>query len=166
MRTCLIPTILGAAAATALASPAAAQDAGLDLVCHGVTRAYQQAASSPAVFNNRGGPAGGLASAGREVATPDEFRVRVAGAGGGGRVAPPPSLVPFITGPGLGDGWWGLKDVTVSDSRIIGTYSHSLIYSPRVTIDRLTGAIEVRALAGAEFSGVCEPADDAAARRF
>lgn len=163
MRIRLILAAIGAA--TALASPVTAmQGEGLDLVCHGVTRAYQQAASSPAVFNDRGGPAGGLASAGREVATPDEFRVRIEG--GNGRVAPPPSLVPFITGPGLGDGWWGLKDVTVSDSRIIGTYSHSLIYSPRVTIDRLTGAIEVRALAGAEFSGVCEPADEAAARRF
>jgi len=160
MRTCHILACIGAAAATALAMPAMAQDGRLDLVCHGVTRAYQQAAGSPAVFNNRGG----LTPAAREVATPDEFRVRIEG--GSGRVAPPPSLVPFITGPGLGDGWWALKDVNVSDSRIVGAYSHSLIFSPRVTIDRRTGAIEVRALAGNEFSGVCEPATAEAERRF
>jgi hypothetical protein len=167
MRNCLRLAIVLAVSVV----PTLASAETLDLVCRGTTRAYQQAGA--AVFNSRNGSANGFGAASRVDSRSDEFLVRIEGEPGGetGRVAPPPALVPWLTGAGLGDGWWGLKDVSVSDNRIVGTYSHSLIYSPRVTIDRRTGAIDVRALAGDEFTGTCEPApipepDAASARRF
>lgn len=152
MRTCLM---LAATAAT-LAGPGLARAESLDLVCRGVTRAYEQSASGAAVFNTRAGTPSGLAAQVRLEERPNEFRVRIDG--DSGAVRPPPALVPWLTGKGAGDGWWPLTELSVSDSRIVGTYSHSLVYSPRVTIDRRTGAVSVRALVGDAFDGTCEPA--------
>lgn len=152
MRTRLILAVTAAS----LAAPCLARAESLDLVCRGVTRAYEQSTSGAAVFSTRAGTPSGLASPVRLEERPNEFRVRIDGAGGA--VRPPPALIPWLTGKGAGDGWWALTELTVSDGRIVGTYSHSLVYSPRVTIDRSTGAISVRALVGDAFDGLCEPA--------
>ncbi len=156
--------ILAVTAATLLA-PSLARAESLDLVCRGVTRAYEQSASGAAVFNTRAGTPSGLAPPVRLEEHPNEFRVRIDG--DSGAVRPPPALIPWLTGKGAGDGWWALTELSVSDGRIVGTYSHSLVYSPRVTIDRSTGAISVRALVGDAFDGTCEPASEGPApRRF
>lgn len=149
-------SLILAVAAALLGCAGTASAESLNLVCRGETQAYGQSAAGAAALNPRTAPATGFGSSVRIDRRPDEFRVRIDG--NVGAVMPPPALIPWLTGKGLGDGWWAFDEVIVSPDRISGAYSHSLIYSPRVTIDRRSGAITVRPLVGDEFSGSCEPA--------
>ena len=92
-----------------------------------------------------------------------EDQVEVEIAGSGGRIRVPAGVKPKIRGGG-DDGWWKLKDLEVGTDRIEARFSLNPLNSPKVAIDRRTGAIRIRGRAG-DFSGYCEAFDPAAVQR-
>lgn len=97
--------------------------------------------------------------------TTDHFRseVQIDIRGSAGRIRPADKLVPPIHS-GDRDGWWDLTDLDVSADQISGRYRLSGFNSPKLSIDRRSGLIEITGLS--QFSGKCDAGDWGAARRF
>lgn len=68
------------------------------------------------------------------------------------RVRPPASMAPQLGGGGS-DGWRALTDVTIDERRISGKFAYNWINRPTVTINRMTGDIEI--MGSSKYSGVC-----------
>jgi hypothetical protein len=70
-----------------------------------------------------------------------------------GRIHLGPSLVPPIHSGGS-NGWWDLENLVVSADRISATYRLNGMNKPRLTIDRRSGRIDIKAMTN--FSGQCD----------
>lgn len=79
-----------------------------------------------------------------------------------GRIHLGPSLVPPIHSGGS-NGWWDLDSLSVTATQITGTYRLNGMNKPRVTIDRRSGRIDIRAITN--FSGQCDIGDWADGQR-
>ncbi len=73
-----------------------------------------------------------------------------------GRVHLGPSLVPPIHSGGS-NGWWDLDNLSVTPAQITASYRLNGMNKPRLTIDRRTGRIDIRAVTN--FSGQCDIGD-------
>lgn len=88
-------------------------------------------------------------------------RVRVEIADGGVRIDTPDIMAPSVSGRGNA-GWRELTDVSITDREISGRYSYNWINKPKVTINRMSGDIEIQAsdvASHASFRGDCRPAN-------
>jgi len=91
----------------------------------------------------------------------DQVDVRLFG--GDDRIRMPASMLPPIRGGSAG--WFKLKKV-VADARFIrASAAVNFINSPKVLIDRVTGAISISGKAG-DYSGQCQAIDANAAPKF
>lgn len=76
------------------------------------------------------------------------------------RIRMPRAMLPPIHG---GDGgWFKLKNLRRTDGEITASVAVNFANSPKVRIDRMTGAISLSGKAG-DYSGSCEPYDPATA---
>lgn len=76
------------------------------------------------------------------------------------RIRLPRKMLPPVHG-GSG-GWFELKNLKRNEQEITATAGVNFINSPKVRIDRMTGAISINGKAG-DYSGNCEPYDPATA---
>lgn len=96
--------------------------------------------------------------------TTEEFSsdVQIELYGDHGRIHLGPSLVPPIHSGGA-NGWWDLDDLSVTPTRITAGYRLNGMNKPRLTIDRRTGQIEIKAMT--TFNGRCDIGDWADGQR-
>ncbi|WP_448501156.1 hypothetical protein [Sphingomonas sp.] len=73
-----------------------------------------------------------------------------------GRIHLGPSLIPPIHSGGS-NGWWDLDNLIVSPNQIAASYRLNGLNKPKITVDRRTGRIELRAITN--FSGQCDIGD-------
>lgn len=86
---------------------------------------------------------------------------------GGGRIRLPRSLIPPIHSGGTNrDGWWDLNDVYTDRRTVRATYRLNGLNKPRVTIDRMSGRINIQGLSSYAFRGDCDTIDGARHQRF
>ena len=78
--------------------------------------------------------------------------------GGNGRIDLPRQMVPIVHGGG-DESWWPLYDLTVGDKGISARFRLNFVNAPRVTIDRMTGDIQIRGIGKSSFAGNCERAE-------
>lgn len=74
---------------------------------------------------------------------------------GGGRIRLPKSLIPPINSRG-DQGWWELRDVSVSPDTIRASYRLNGLNKPKLTIDRRSGRITVEGMSNYGFRGTCD----------
>ena len=74
---------------------------------------------------------------------------------GGGRIRLPKSLIPPINSRG-DQGWWDLRDVSVTPDTIRASYRLNGMNKPRLTIDRRSGRITVEGMSNYGFRGTCD----------
>jgi hypothetical protein len=74
---------------------------------------------------------------------------------GGGRIRLPKSLIPPINSRG-DQGWWDLRDVSVTPDTIRASYRLNGLNKPRLTIDRRSGRITVEGMSNYGFRGTCD----------
>lgn len=125
------------------------QIAVLSLQCEGTSTIAVQTTGQTNVW------AGGASANANSIVTStarQSDRVLVEVDGETVRVRPPASMAPQLGGNGS-DGWRTLSDVTVDERRISGRFSYNWINRPTVTINRMTGDIEI--LGSNKYSGVC-----------
>lgn len=79
-----------------------------------------------------------------------------------GRIHLGPSLIPPIHSGGS-NGWWDLENLSVTPTRITATYRLNGMNKPKLTVDRRTGQIEIKA--ATNFSGRCDAGDWANGQR-
>lgn len=138
--------------------------ARLELICTGTARYQTQSTTTGTATNSYGATANGRVTTTAPGRSQEQYRVIIEGAGG--KVKVPRALQPNLGGPGLGDNWWALRDVSITADRISARWQHNIIEKPKMVIDRRTGDIEVSGLIGS-FSGTCERApDEPETRRF
>jgi hypothetical protein len=145
--------VLGALGACALGS--AAKAAHVQLECSGVGSKPTSEVTQAHVYGDSGASASGFATTTgiQQVAG----TAAVSLAGGSGRVRVPRSIVPPIHS-GDRDGWWELYDVKETETEITARFRLNPLNKPRVTINRLTGAIEMAGAFQFAFAGTCRPA--------
>ena len=82
---------------------------------------------------------------------------------GEGRIRLPRSVLPALRGGE--NGWFRLRDLSISDRVIEAQASVNFINKPRVHIDRTTGTISINGMNGS-FVGRCERVDPGTERQF
>jgi hypothetical protein len=88
----------------------------------------------------------------------DEVAVDIAGETG--RIRVPDAMKPRIRSGGR-DGWWELRNISVTDDEIRASFALNFMNHANVRIDRRSGNISIREM-GASFNGYCnryDPAD-------
>ena len=145
-----------------IATPAFAQDASasLALTCVGGGSANKATGATINAWNDNGDYGGATISGTRSVGFEDQVSLRIDGSEGQLRM--PRSMLPPIHGGS--DGWFKLKNIKVSDGVITASVAVSLINSPKLRLDRYTGAISLSGKSG-DFSGRCQKFDPAKAQR-
>lgn len=132
----------------------------LDLICVGGGAANKATQSTANAWGNDGEMTS-LNVAGRQsVGFEDQVKLWVEG--DDGRIRMPRAMLPPIRGGE--DGWFKLKSIKMSDSEIVGSIAVNPLNSPKLRIDRLTGAISISGKAG-DFTGRCEKYDPATTQR-
>lgn len=157
----------GIAALAILGSPAAGQEApqtlALHLQCVG-EGSFTRARRGSAFASDSNG---GFASVG--MTTFDESRIEddvlVDVTGDQGRIRIPRRMLPPLHSGDI-DGWRAISPLTISDREIAGQFSMNFANKPSVTIDRVTGRIEIAGHRDFGFRGDCRAYDPATDRKF
>lgn len=147
-----------------LAASAQAQDSGnrLNLICGGEGVANKTSTSNVQAWGNDGSQAGATVNSTRSVGFGDEVALWIEGTEG--RLRMPRVMLPPIRG---GDnGWFKLKSIVVTDREITASVAVNALNSPKLRLDRMTGAINISGRVG-DFGGNCVKFDpDKAERKF
>ena len=145
-----------------MTTPAFAQDgsASLALTCVGSGSANKATGATINAWNGNGEYGGATIVGTRSVGFEDQVSLRIDGTEGQLRM-PRLMLPPIHRGT---DGWFKLKNIKVSDGEITGSVAVSLINSPKLRLDRYTGAISLSGKSG-DFTGRCQKFDPAKAER-
>ena len=140
--------------ALGLSTGVSAQDnARLDLVCLGAGAATRNAA----IYGD-----GGTATIIGNRDTPFDDQVNLSIENGEGRLRMPRAMLPALHG-GEG-GWFKLKNVHVTDTEITASVAVNPLNSPKLRLDRLTGAISLSGKSG-DYSGRCAKYEPATTQR-
>ena len=133
--------------------------AEIHLACHGVASFTDTRGGSSLVFTSQGQSASGVASLGqRGVSEDDVFFDLLAG---DARIKIPGVLVPPVHTDD-DHGWRPINDLQVGETEITGRFDVNFINKPTVSINRVTGHIDLRGFARMGFSGDCKPYDPTA----
>ena len=145
-----------------IATPAFAQDGAKNpaLTCVGGGSANKATGATVNAWNSDGGYGGATISGTRSVGFEDQVSLRIDGTEGQLRM--PRSMLPPIHGGS--DGWFKLKNIKISEGEITASVAVSLINSPKMRLDRYTGAISLSGKSG-DFSGRCQKFDPAKTQR-
>ena len=145
-----------------IATPAFAQDGAtnLALTCVGGGNANKATGATVNAWDGDRGYVGATISGTRSVGFEDQVSMRIDGTEGQLRM--PRSMLPPIHGGS--DGWFKLKNIKISDGEITASVAVSLINSPKLRLDRYTGAISLSGKSG-DFAGRCRKFDPAKAER-
>lgn len=148
----------------AIALPAVASAEEFHLACNGITSGVSHATTFSNASVDFGGPsASGTATTYRRSEAADRLLIEVDDAGA--RIKVPPTMMPVIAGGGK-DGWWPIKDLTVTETELGGKFTINPLLQPRLKVDRRTGDINIAGFGGG-FRGTCERFEvDPAARKF
>lgn len=148
----------------AVTLPVAALAEEFHLACNGITSGVSQATTFSNASVDFGGPsASGTATTYRRSEAADRLLIEADDAGA--RIKVPPTMMPVIAGGGK-DGWWPIKNWTVTDTELAGKFTINPVNQPRVRVDRRTGDIQISGFGGG-FRGTCERFEaDPAARKF
>lgn len=134
-----------------LLAMAATMEGRLDLVCLGQGSANKQTSSSAYVTDNYGNSAWGNVVGNRSVPFADQVNLWIEG--DEGRLRMPRSMLPPLRGGE--DGWFKIKDLSVTDDEITGSVAVNFINNPKMIIDRRTGLIRLSGKGG-DYIGECE----------
>lgn len=129
------------------------------LVCLGAGSGNR--ASSAYAF---GGDSNGNTGWGQVVsqrAVPYDDQVNIELSEAGAKIRMPRALLPALRGGK--DGWFVVKDLRRSEGEITGTIKVSIVNSPKLRLDRMTGHISISGKTG-DYTGRCEPYDPKAAK--
>jgi len=135
----------------------------IHLACHGNASFAERSSGSAFAFNNRGGSANAFGYETHRGIAEDDMFVDVVG--GVGRVKLPGVMLPPIHS-GDDHGWRSLDELQLGDMEITGRFEINLFNKPSISINRVTGHIDVRGLGRTGFSGECRPYDASAAARM
>lgn len=144
-----------------LAMPGVACAAPLHLVCEGQGTANRVMSTSVEAYNNSGDAAWAEASSIRPVPFEDAVHVEIA-EGAPSRIRLPRAMLPALRGGK--DGWFEIGSLKMSAEAISGVAQVSIVNSPRVRIDRLSGRISISGKSGS-YSGECQKYDPSTAER-
>jgi hypothetical protein len=134
----------------------------LHLACHGIASFTERSSGSAFVFNRRGDSASGFVGENhRGEAEGDVYFDLLAS---GARIKLPGIMVPPIH-TGDDHGWRPIHDLQVTDTEIIGRFEVNFINKPTLSINRVTGHIDLKGFSKMGFSGDCKPYE-ASARMF
>lgn len=129
-----------------------------------VTNVYGSSSGSGSVGTtpyNYSGSGNATAYSTRQQGFADQVDVRLFA--GDDRIRMPRTMLPAIHGGR--DGWFELKNVVADARSIRAKVAVSIVNSPKVFIDRLTGTISISGKAGA-FAGQCEAVDSDLPAKF
>jgi len=173
----LLAVSCAAASAQDAGAPKASSDSSLELhlQCAGegsFTRAHRgsEAGSySASASDNRGGFANMQGSASATITTFDETRidddVLVDITGDQGRIRIPRRMLPPLHS-GDQEGWRAISPLSVTNREISGHFSMNFVNKPSVSIDRVTGRIEIAGHRDFGFRGDCRAYDPNKERKF
>jgi hypothetical protein len=148
-------------AASAFMVSGMAQAETLHLVCLGAGSANKQTSTNVYAQDSAGNSGWAQATGSRAVPFGDQVNLEI-NDDDTGRIRVPRSMLPKLHG-GEG-GWFNLKNIRKTDDEITGTAEVNFINSPKVRLDRRTGAIAINGKAG-DYSGECQKFDPASAER-
>lgn len=152
---------------TAAAPPAGQQQAdsppgtSINLICGGHGSANRFASSTGFITDNKGNSAVGNVLSQRAVGYDDQVIMEIP-ENGRGRIRMPRALLPAIRGGK--NGWFSINSIRKSENEITGVVQVSVLNSPKLRLDRITGHINISGKSG-DYSGSCEPFDPATAER-
>lgn len=146
MRTAAILCLMAAA------EPAAAQ--ALHLVCAGEGVANKTSVTSGHAQNSNGDFASAQIYGQRAVGFEDQVNIDIND--GVGRIRMPRTMLPPIRGGK--DGWFELKNLKIGENEITASAAVSILNSPKVRIDRISGMLNISGKSG-DFSARCQPYD-------
>ena len=134
------------------------------LSCSGIGSRIAAHVSFGNAYSSNGTVATGTATRYRSEDSPDQALIELQDSTR--RIRVPPTIIPPMNVGGK-EGWWVLSDVVMAETQITARFSLNWLNSPKVTIDRRTGQIQINGLGRGDFRGACEAIDPSAeARRF
>ena len=140
-----------------LAWPALAADfAPLSLICTGSGSATKETVTTGTFSSGKDTSTGQVIGETQQPFS-DQVRVEISSTSSARMMVPRPML------PGLHggkDGWFDIKNLSLSDTEIKGSVNLGFMSSPKIRIDRLTGMLKIDGNAGT-FAGSCDPYDPA-----
>jgi hypothetical protein len=142
--------------ATTLADP-------LELVCVGEATVIETETTYGSAIASDGSTIVGNSTSSRSVSSPAQIWLRVSD-DQTASIRLPNSLIPSIHSGG-NDSWWPIRDLSITDLRISGTFRLNFLNKGRFVVDRRTGQIDLREMGGS-FSGDCKKADLAPNQRL
>jgi hypothetical protein len=132
----------------------------LHLVCQGVGDREVKHGSSAVVFGRHGGIGSAFGTSAEQEQFGETMDIDLADGDAKARV--PRRFLPALHG---GDGgWFGIKDLVVTDDTITGLVLINITNHPKMRIDRRTGSVNLDGKVGA-YTGECQPYDPATAKR-
>jgi hypothetical protein len=144
------------------AKPAPPQVQVLTLVCFGQGQHSTYSAHTGYEWNNtnkRYEPTRRMESGVENFSSNVQIDIR----DGQGRIHLAGKMIPLLNSGGS-DGWWPLRDLQITPDRITASYRLNGLNSPKVQIDRRSGALSIDD--GNDFNGKCDVGDWGAGRRF
>lgn len=126
----------------------------LELSCTGGGNALKSDYSTASIYGSNGGSASGWGTSTRSQGFEGQVDVNLFN--GDDRIRLPRIMLPPAHGGA--NGWFKVKELTVTDREITGRAALNLVNTPKFRIDRTTGAFEISGLNGA-FSGSCRKID-------
>jgi hypothetical protein len=144
-------------------SPVETTRADIHLACHGNASFVEGSSGSVFAFNNPGGSANAFGYETHRGVAEDDMFVDVVG--NDARVKLPGIMIPPLHS-GSEQGWRPIDKLVVGDTEITGSFALNFLNKPSISINRVTGHIDVRGLGRTGFSGECRPYDASAAARI
>lgn len=146
------------AAVLAAAAPASANT--FHLLCVGGGSATKPTAQTAYVMTDSGDSAWGQAHGTKDVAFQDQVNVEIVD--GVGKIRMPRTMLPVIRGGK--NGWMDLKNLKIGDREITASAAVSIVNSPKVRIDRMTGMLSISGKSG-NFTAPCRNYDPSTEQR-
>lgn len=143
--------------------PPAVSPAEIHLACHGIATFTEGSSGSAFAFNNQGGSANAFGYETHRGRAEDDVFVDIVA--GNARIKLPGIMLPPIHSHDE-RGWRTVDQLQVAETEITGKFEINFLNKPAVTIDRVTGHIDIKGLGRTGFSGDCRPYDASAAARM
>lgn len=156
--------VLVFAVSLCFAASVQAQESGnrLNLICGGQGAANKTTTSNVRAWGNDGSQAGATVNSTQSVNFGGEVALWIEGTDG--RIRVPEAMLPKIRGGEKG--WFRLKSIIVTENEITASVVVNFLNSPKLRLDRMSGAISLSGSAG-DFGGNCLKFDpDAVERKF
>jgi hypothetical protein len=147
-----------------VALPAVTAADEIHLACDGTVTFPDTEQGTAFVFNSHGDSASARGYATHRGEAEDEVLIDVSGTTG--RIKVPAVMMPPLH-ERTDDGWRPFDTLHVGDTEIVGGFSFNFIDRPSVSINRITGHVEIKGINKRTFIGDCNAYDpNTAVRKF